>query len=932
MTTIVGSSSITIRGFTGPSGPEGPTGPTGNAGVNATGCGGATGSKGTWLDSLQWDMGKGPNSDFVNTFQGTGGWGNTWGIYATAAAGQYQENLTWEGFFDIVPGIPTSKNIFPLIALDNNQNEFKSYSGSLFHSSKIIGKFYGNKYSDSSGVIGATTGKLSLFTGISGGTFVFRSFGISGSGLTVGSDSNYIYIDTTQISAGSSGFGQNELLYWTSHSQINGITLNNGFTLGYVSQPSGTTKDAYFSLNSRTLSKSKIKTIAVSNPQGITLDLTEAGVFYIHTPAKITGFTGTTGWHPGTVYSTTLILENDYVFQFPKNIVFPKNNNTLSCGENIINLTSIDAGKTWLANIFGKGFRSITSTCHSSWDKGSCTVGTTCENYVTRWECNNQGGTFCLAPCAQETDVYEEGSCCVNGVCRDGVSQFKCNIYGGRFWSQQQTGGSGCDAFKCWDPCFPTIGSCCIGLTCMDRHTKSECDLLGGEWKPWSCSTPFACEPLINSKGACCLSKTQCQFMSWKNCTLQGGLFMGIGELCDDVNCDCFEGPGVTGGFGCNSAGIDFAGAESVFKEYKIDLTDLDFTAAEQICLTYKTYTIKDRIIITKTNDSNPAIKSILQGPVATNYTTSQYPEFAQQTVKHPAYHDTDADGISIPSSIIYDSGCVCTDILCTGTVGLPNGIVSKTITINPGNIELDINNEWYKQLRLWILGGCDGFDGTRWDISIKCNACEYGACCYQDTCVERTSKECTDTGGVWKGQGSSCGFDTCCTDASCPPPSGPPPSGPPPSGPPPSGPPPSGPPPSGPPPSGPPPSGPPPSGPPPSGPPPSGPWCEGQPGISPPYCMCDVCMCAPCCGEDCRFSAGAGCVATQMVCGLAEGCKLLGVCCEMQYCTKVECNPPNSCPMPPLPSTQSPPQKSKYAIQEFYQINIGNITFEVYI
>jgi len=906
---IIGSSSIIIRGFTGPSGPEGPIGPTGNTGINATGCGGATGSKGTWLDSLQWDMGKGPNSDFVNTFQGTGGWGNTWGIYATAAAG-VERNLTWEGFFDIVPTNHTSKKIFPLIALDNNQNEFKSYSGSLFHSSKIIGKFYGNKYSDSSGVIGATTGKLSLFTGISGGTFVFRSFGISGSGLTVGSDSNHIYIDTTQISTGSSGFGQNELLYWTSHSQIKGITLDNGFTLGYVSQPSGTTKDAYFSLNSRTLSKSKIKTIQVSTPQGITLDLTEAGVFYIHTPAKITGFTGTTGWHPGTVYSTTLILENDYIFQFPKNIIFPKNNNTLSCGENIINLTSIDAGKTWLANIFGKGFRSTTSTCHSSWDKGSCTVGTTCENYVTRWECEKQNGIFCLAACAQETDVYEEGSCCANGVCRDGVSQFKCNTYGGRFWSNEQTGGSGCNAFTCWDPCFPTIGSCCIGLTCMDRHTESECDLLNGRWNPWPCSTPFACEPLADSKGACCKSKTQCEFISWRNCAIQGGLFMGIGEQCEDVNCNCFEDPGATGGFGCNAAGITFTGSQVVFNEYKIDLTDLDFSGPKEICLTYKTYTAKDRLIITKTNHPNADIKNKLQGPVATNYTTAQYPQFAKQTDNHPAYYtNSDPDGVKIPESIIYDTGCV----------GTGQTSKSTTITINPNDIELVPNSAWYKQLRFWVIAGCETTSFTLWKADIKCNACndQYGACCSGNNCVQRTQTECADIGGTWKGQGSVCGLNTC---APGPPPPGPPP-GPPPSGPP--GPPPSGPPPSGPPPSGPP--GPPPSGPPPSGPPPSGPPGPPPPAPPPPSNpppppnsgLCDCCQCFPLCGWE-----GTACFDTKQPCYLVNSPWGDQFCC------------PGDCIVipPPVGSTQLPSDSK--GIKEFSQsqINIGDITFEVYI
>jgi len=262
---IIGSSSISIRGFTGPSGPEGPIGPTGNTGINATGCNEATGSKGTWLDSLQWDIGGGAGSSFQKLL-GNSGWGSTYTNYEQ-----------WESLFHT--GDSTMSFGWNVKIRDNKQKQFNVDVAILAGSTFYIGEYHGTSYSDSSGVIGATAGNLSLFTGISSGSFVFRSFGISGSGLTVGSDSNHIYIDTTQISAGSSGFGQNELLYWISHSQHRGITLDNGFTLGYVSQPSGTTKDAYFSLNSRTLSKSKIKTIEVSNPQGITLDLTEAGVF-----------------------------------------------------------------------------------------------------------------------------------------------------------------------------------------------------------------------------------------------------------------------------------------------------------------------------------------------------------------------------------------------------------------------------------------------------------------------------------------------------------------------------------------------------------------------------------------------------------------------------------------------------------------------------
>lgn len=170
---------------------------------------------------------------------------------------------------------------------------------------------------------------------------------------------------------------------------------------------------------------------------------------------------------------------------------------------------------------------------------------------------------------------------------------------------------------------------------------------------------------------------------------------MGIGELCEDVNCDCFEDDDGGGGFGCNSTGITFAGNQVVFKEYKIDLSNLDFSGPKEICLTYKTYSAKDRFIITKTNHSSPDIKNTLQGLVATNYTTSEYSSFARVVNSHPAYYSSiDPDGFVIENSVIHDTSCVGTD----------ESSNSFTVIVNPTDIELDPNSDWFKQLRLWII------------------------------------------------------------------------------------------------------------------------------------------------------------------------------------------------------------------------------------
>lgn len=408
---------------------------------------------------------------------------------------------------------------------------------------------------------------------------------------------------------------------------------------------------------------------------------------------------------------------------------------------------------------------------------------------------------------------------------------------------------------------------------------------------------------------------------------------MGIGEQCADVNCNCFEDEGGSGGDGsfiaipCNSAGITFAVENQVvFKEYKIDLTDLDFDEPEEICLTYKTYSAKDRFIITKTNHQDSDIKNILQGPVATNYTTDQYSTFAQVMDSHPAYYSsTDPDGFVIEDdSVIHDTRCVGTDLSSN----------SFTVIVNPTDIELTPDSDWFKQLRLWIIAGCEPSDHTLWDVNIQCNACasSYGACCHGVSgCVWRSEAECIQHSGVWKGQGTLCESQIChWTDCPpyCPPPPGCPedPTKCPP--------------------------GCPPYCPPTPQCPPNCPpgWCPNPPCNNPPCENC--CSCCGCKGEAAERRCDAetpalaccGCGISEMcdscVCaplcpeagGDSAGCRMIMHRCDyppMNVCAPANCM---EVTVPPQGSTQPPPDNT-YSIKQFSEIDIGDgIIFEVYI
>ncbi len=659
---IIGSSFIQHSGNTGPEGPIGNPGNTGNTGPDATGCVLNKGNTASYISSIRQFQNPWGNIVFTNT--------------------------------------------------DNSSIEF------------IASPLIGATLFDSYGVTGINLTSNSLFSGITqttaGITFIFKRITSSSGSITVKNTSDLLTIDSQLTPYSQSGFTSNELIYFnsiTGSNRLSGITLSdNTINLRYKNND-------YFDLNTIISPKTKIVNIpsASRGSSGQYIDVSQGGLFYINTPNGILGFTGLGGTlgSTGSVRSLTLITQSDYIWKFPENVWFESGDNYLGCRETIIGLTTKNNGQNWNATIFGRGFKASPIECNSDWDIGSCYYGggATCNNYVYRADCFSTGGLFCLNACSIETEIFDIGSCCVNGICRDGVSEFLCKKYGGRWWSPEQTGASGCDGFNCWDPCTSSESSCCVGATCLDRYTESECNLVSGTWYPTKCN-PASCNPFSGLSGACCVNESTCIQTTFYKCVNEfEGIFVGIDENCNDINCDCFTYE--SSGVGCNKS-INEQGSGVKFTEKIIDLSALDLFSDDQgnsygnFCFNYRPYSIPDRWLILKTKDTNPVKQNTIRGAKDVQYDTN-YKNFITDTrINHPVYHENQ----HYSDVIIYDTGC---------TSGTQQSSYRHTIRVTSNDVEMsDQTDSWYKKIRLWNLSGCDPNkqNYTLWSIGISCGEC----------------------------------------------------------------------------------------------------------------------------------------------------------------------------------------------------------------
>lgn len=123
------------------------------------------------------------------------------------------------------------------------------------------------------------------------------------------------------------------------------------------------------------------------------------------------------------------------------------------------------------------------------------------------------------------------GKCCLSNYLFGCVNTFEyiCNqLYG--YWFGI---GTQCDGPTCEDP-----GACCFPDGRCEFLTRGECAALGGG----SFTVPgLPCDAIDCNPGACCLLGGYCGETSIAGCEDWGGVFRGVGVLCEQVECPSDE-------------------------------------------------------------------------------------------------------------------------------------------------------------------------------------------------------------------------------------------------------------------------------------------------------------------------------------------------------------------------------------------------------
>jgi hypothetical protein len=232
----------------------------------------------------------------------------------------------------------------------------------------------------------------------------------------------------------------------------------------------------------------------------IKLDITNTNFFHVKAPFQIAGITWSYEQRPGLslgsddgvdyaeMKNITLVIEGG-----PENIAFPDNvffagNPKFTSGIDILNLATIDNGKTWFATTTGYGwdidvFKSSTL--------GSCCTNLNCVDFVNDDYCASIGGLFeTEVACVNRTDdvcgAGSTGACC-SGLAEVGV-EYTCDVVEGG----DSPGQCACvgDPQSCQNI---DIDSPFGTLNCADPTSSPECSYLCFEGPCSSAGQAAAC-------------------------------------------------------------------------------------------------------------------------------------------------------------------------------------------------------------------------------------------------------------------------------------------------------------------------------------------------------------------------------------------------------------------------------------------------------
>ena len=310
---------------------------------------------------------------------------------------------------------------------------------------------------------------------------------------------------------------------------------------------------------------------------GINLEVNRGSVYKIETPVGINEIVG--DFNELEVFNFTIQLGGNQIWDWPSNVYFDEDDLYFSCGWDIINFYSYDAGRSWKATVTIRGYG--TSDCESVHGLGSCCYmdddnELNCRDYMTETECKELdspfdfdgdgvpdagGGYFnAFSTCAENCGMDAVGICCSEGgdwsdtgtrVCIENVGAAECDYFGGTFWNyfyyerEEETGRMVLLAEPIPITCDNLEGLLNKNRSIRDIITDEHHRSSGDEDFPWTYEQDGNVGE--DERGACCMQmpddnntmgsvpygNPECgsyqNYMTADDCAWFGGTFLGIG-------------------------------------------------------------------------------------------------------------------------------------------------------------------------------------------------------------------------------------------------------------------------------------------------------------------------------------------------------------------------------------------------------------------
>jgi len=512
---IYGNSLVTLTGtgptggMTGPTGATGATGPTGEVGASVQGQRGVTGNSVSGGSFVSYGI-----AQF--TIQGTGSVNlnlvGVTGITQSDAFAVLKGPALTDGYYSILYGDQGEINRNEVLAKYDESTRFRRIN--------FVGV-------PSENIESVTVDGTSIV--VKGKTFD------SSNSLILGSTGQILYLRSSNGAIGAVDTEWDETtntLHISLDSQLSAFESygSDNFVLTFNADPfvkninSGSTGSGIF--------QNRITQISINDNLQYLRTIDEGGGYldgsYIEQDDQIRFFSGSTG---------TIKLD----WQFPTSNIKRITPNIAQNAFSTIDGARVAIRSTTLATSVLR--ENIGSCCLCPLGDGTGNETTKCVDYVHRNYCISIGGQFSEDACGTRVrtgDCLPEGSCCVNDRCINTTFDL-CKKYNGTFYTNQFCSSviqNGKQSFECPSSC-PIIGCCCVNGRGYDL-TQAECSLIANSSfnagaTCGSLSTDYCCN-IANFKGPCCRGDC-CDLKTPDDCLGAGGIFMGIGKVCEEINC-----------------------------------------------------------------------------------------------------------------------------------------------------------------------------------------------------------------------------------------------------------------------------------------------------------------------------------------------------------------------------------------------------------